>query len=74
MKLIRTAPKVRRTERGVVLLLSCFFFRVCLWTCVVKGERCPCNCHLLCVPLGPVLKAKFIHAVVTFAVFHWDLY
>jgi hypothetical protein len=74
MKLIRTAPKVRRTERGVVLLLSCFFFVCALWTCVVKGERRPCNCHLLCVPLGPVLKANFIHAVVTFAVFHWDLY
>jgi hypothetical protein len=74
MKLIRTAPKVRRTERGVVLSLSCLFFVCALWTCVVKGELRPCNCHLLCVPFGPVWKANFIHVVVTCCVCHLDLY
>ena len=44
-----------------------------IWTCI-EGELHPCSCHLLCVPLGPVLKANFIHAVLTFTVFHWDLY
>jgi len=46
---------------------------VCAIGTCIEGELHPCSCHLLCVPLGPVLKTNFIHAVVTFTVFHLNM-